>query len=134
MRTRSNSTIEAILESARRTSRRLSLGPLINNRSEATDLENQTETTQVNLELLQIRKECGKRERRRKKRNIIRTKSLSVSSYHNPTDETIPHEAMGAAVVLIFIAFVITCLYFAEFEIATYEDSDKTETSSESTQ
>ena len=121
------------MESARRTSRRFSLGPLVNNRSETIDLENQTETTQVNLELLQIRKECGKRERRRKKRDIIRTKSLSVSSYHNPTDETIPHEAMGAAVVFIFIAFVITCLYFAEFEISTYKNVDQTKISSEST-
>ena len=116
MRTRSNSAFGAIIQSARRTSRRFSLGP-VNNRSETIDLETQIEAIKENKEVLKIRKECQRKEIRRKRRDFNRSKSLSVSSYHHTTYDTIPHEAMGVAVVLLFIAFVVICLYFAELEI-----------------
>ena len=51
MRTRSNSAFGAIIESARRTSRRFSLGP-VNNRSETIDLETQIEAVKENKEVL----------------------------------------------------------------------------------
>ena len=123
MRSRSNSTIGSILESARRNSRRFSLVPFISNRSESIDLENQIEVNEVNEEMIQIKKECEIRDFRRQRRDIMRTKNLSVSSYHSPTYDSIPYEAMGVVVIAVFICFVIVCLYFAELEIESYNNS-----------
>ena len=121
MRTRSNSTIGSIFQSARKNARRLSLAPIISSRSETIDLENQIEATQINEEIIQIRKECIIRDVRLQKRDSFRKKSLSK---YLENEESIPLEEMGTIVILFFICFVVTSLYLAELEITAYKNAE----------
>ena len=122
MRTRSNSTIGNIFQSAKKGARRLSLAPIISNRSETLDLESQIQEVEVNEEIIRIKQECVIRDVRRQRRDFNRKKSLSISKYLE-NEESVPYEEMGTIVITIFILFVITCLYFAEIEVAAYKEA-----------